>query len=105
MAANHADVVPVPALTPAVTDTLSDVLEAVRLTGALFFLVDASTPWAAEAPSTDTLAPVILPRTQHVVSYHVITRGSCWCEIDGHAPVRLSSGDVLIIPHGEAYAL
>ena len=86
-------------------DTLSDVLEAVRLTGALFFVVDASTPWVAAAPSTSALAPAILPRVQHVVSYHVITRGSCWCEIEGQPPVPLASGDVIIIPHGDAYSL
>jgi len=32
------------------TDTLSEVLRAVRLTGAVFFAVDASEPWVAEAP-------------------------------------------------------
>jgi AraC-like DNA-binding protein len=92
-------------LAKAPADTLSDVLEAVRLTGALFFVVDASTPWVAAAPSTSHLAPAILPRVQHVVSYHVITRGSCWCEIEGQSPVRVAAGDVIIIPHGDAYAL
>jgi len=87
------------------TDTLSDVLEAVRLTGALFFLVNASTPWMAEAPSGSELAPVILPSTQHVVSYHVIRCGSCWCESPGQSPVRLEAGDVLIVPHGHTYSL
>ena len=86
-------------------DTLSDVLEAVRLTGALFFLVDASTPWAAEAPATAVLAPAILPRVQHVVSYHLVTRGACWCEIAGRPPVPLVAGDVIVIPHGDAYGL
>ena len=84
---------------------LSDVLEAVRLTGALFFLVDASTPWLAEAPASSALAPVLLPRTQHVVSYHVITAGACWCQMAGDAPVRLEAGDVIVVPHGDAYAL
>jgi AraC-like DNA-binding protein len=89
----------------ALVDTLSDVLEAVRLTGALFFLVDASTPWAAEAPCSAKLVSVILPRVQHVVSYHVITRGACWCEMPGKAPVRLEAGDVIVVPHGDEYAL
>jgi AraC-like DNA-binding protein len=86
-------------------DTLSDVLEAVRLTGALFFVVDASAPWVAAAPSTSVLAPAILPRAQHVVSYHVLTEGSCWCEMEGLPPVQVDAGDILIIPHGDAYAL
>ena len=87
------------------SDTLSDVLEVVRLTGALFFLVDARTPWVAEAPASPHLVPVILPSAQHVVSYHVVTEGPCWCESPGHAPLRLETGDVLIVPHGHAYQL
>ena len=87
------------------SDTLSDVLEVVRLTGALFFLVDARTPWVAEAPASPHLVPVILPSAQHVVSYHVVTEGPCWCESPGQAPLRLETGDVLIVPHGHAYQL
>ena len=86
-------------------DTLSDVLETVRLTGAFFFVVEASTPWVAEAPASLTLAPVILSRGQHVISYHLILRGGCWCEMDGHDPVRLEAGDVIVVPHGDAYVL
>ena len=80
-------------------------LEVVRLTGALFFLVDARTPWVAEAPASSDLAPVILPRAQHVVSYHVVTDGDCWCESPGHAAMHLEAGDVLLVPHGNAYQL
>ena len=87
------------------SDTLSDVLEAVKLTGALFFLVDARTPWVAEAPASADLAPVILPRAQHVVSYHVVSQGECWCESPGHASLPLEAGDVLVVPHGQAYQL
>jgi AraC-like DNA-binding protein len=87
------------------SDTLSDVLEVVRLTGALFFLVDARTPWVAEAPSSAELGPVILPKAQHVVSYHVVRLGDCWCESPGHLPVRLEAGDVLVVPHGDPYQL
>ena len=87
------------------TDTLSDVLEAVRLTGALFFLVDARTPWVAEAPAGADLTPAILPRAQHVVSYHVVSEGACWCESSGQPSLRLETGDVLVVPHGHAYQL
>jgi AraC-like DNA-binding protein len=87
------------------SDTLSDVLEAVRLTGALFFLVDARTPWVAEAPASVDLAPAILPHAQHVVSYHVVSQGACWCESPGHPAMRLETGDVLVVPRGHAYQL
>ena len=95
----------VPQLSHASSDTLSDVLEVVRLTGALFFIVDANTPWVAEAPASTHLAPVILPNVQHVVSYHVVSEGECWCESPGLAALRLEKGDVLVVPHGQAYQI
>lgn len=70
-------------------DALSDVLRAVRLTGSLFFLVDATTPWVAEAPSGRTLAPAILPGAQQIISYHVITHGVAWCVMAGQPAARL----------------
>jgi AraC-like DNA-binding protein len=87
------------------SDALSSVLQAVRLTGALFFLVDASTPWVAEAPASRDLAPAILPHASHIVSYHVVREGVCWCESPGQSPLRLETGDVLVVPHGHPYQL
>ena len=40
---------------PAGFDPLSDVLRTVRLTGALFFLVEASDPWGIEVPAARSL--------------------------------------------------
>jgi AraC-like DNA-binding protein len=87
------------------SDVLSDVLRAVRLTGSLFFQVEASSPWVSEAPDSTALAPVLMPGAGHVVSYHLMMEGQCWCEMRGQAPVLLSAGDVAVIPHGDAYAL
>ncbi|MGH7803397.1 MAG: cupin domain-containing protein, partial [Candidatus Binatia bacterium] len=80
-------------------------LRSVRLTGAVFFLVDATTPWAARATAGRTLAPIILPGAQQIVSFHIVTAGACWAELGDRPPVRLEAGDVALIPHGDAYAL
>jgi AraC-like DNA-binding protein len=90
---------------PAGVDALSDVLRSVRLTGALFFLVDATSPWAAEAPASTVLAPLILPGAQHLVSYHVVTAGGCWAGLPGLVNTRLEAGDVIVFPHGDPYVL
>jgi AraC-like DNA-binding protein len=86
-------------------DALSDVLRGVRLSGALFFRVEARAPWGLELPDGATLAPSVLPRAQHVISYHVVTDGECWGMVQGEAPVRLEAGDVLVLPRGDAYAM
>jgi AraC-like DNA-binding protein len=86
-------------------DPLSDVLRAVRLAGAVFFRVDATPPWVIEMPDTAALAAVTVPRAQHVVSYHVVTRGACWGGLLGAPPVALVEGDVLVFPHGDPYVM
>ena len=86
-------------------DVLSDVLRSVRLTGSMYFLVEASTPWATRAPAASAFAAAVLPRAQHLISYHVITAGSCWGGLEGHAPQRLEAGDILVVPHGAPYFL
>lgn len=86
-------------------DPLSDVLRAVRLTGAVFFRVFATSPWVIEMPDTSALASVTLPRAQHVISYHVVTHGSCYGALLGDAPVPLAEGDVLVLPHGDPYVM
>jgi len=87
-------------------DALSDVLQAVRLTGSLFFLVEECSPYAAVAPSSEVLAPAILPGAQRIVSYHVVREGGCWYSLPpGSEGAWLGPGDVLVVPHGDAYEL
>ncbi|MEZ5831313.1 MAG: AraC family transcriptional regulator [Dongiaceae bacterium] len=86
-------------------DPLSEVLRTVKLTGALFFLVDATSPWGVEVPHARTFAPIILPGAQHVVSYHIALKGTGYASIPGTAPVRFEAGDVIVFPHADPYAM
>jgi hypothetical protein len=86
-------------------DTLSEVLRAVRLNGAVFFAIDASAPWVAEAPPAREIGHLLQPGSEHVIEYRVVTRGSCWGGIVGEAPVRLETGDVLAFPQGDAHII
>jgi len=62
-------------------DTLSDVLRGVRLRGAVFFNISGSSEWAAEAPPSKDVAPLLMPGVEHVIEYHAVSRGSCWAGI------------------------
>ena len=86
-------------------DPLSDVLRTVRLTGCLFFLWHVSWPYVMPVPSGKVFAPIVLPRAQQIISYHIVTHGSCWAALIGEAPVRLQAGDILLIPHGDPYVM
>ncbi|ABS25804.1 AraC family transcriptional regulator [Anaeromyxobacter sp. Fw109-5] len=86
-------------------DPLSDVLQSVRLSGAVFFHIEGSSPWVAEAPPSRAVAGIFMPRAQHVIEYHAVTRGGCWGGIVGERPARLDAGDVIVFPQGDAHVL
>jgi AraC-like DNA-binding protein len=86
-------------------DVLSDVLRCVRLTGSMLFLVDARAPWMSWAPRSEAFRRVVLPASQHLVSFHVVTEGTCWAGLRDASPERFDAGDVLVVSHGDAYCL
>ncbi|MBS1818756.1 MAG: AraC family transcriptional regulator [Acidobacteria bacterium] len=86
-------------------DVLSDVLASVRLTGAVYFDFDLSSPWVAEAPASSEVGPVVMPGAQRVIEYHLIARGNAWGHAVGSPPVRLQEGDLLIFPQGDPHVI
>jgi AraC-like DNA-binding protein len=86
-------------------DALSDVLRAVRLSGAFFFDVQAHCPWVAETPQGKTVVDAMFPGSDHLVCYHLIMHGSCWLELEGEQPIELSAGDIIVLPHGDTHVL
>jgi AraC-like DNA-binding protein len=88
-------------------EILSDVLRTVRLSGAIFFDVDATSPWIAETPPMAEIARLVMPDAEHVIGFHAVLSGSCWaafgnCSISA---LHLSAGDVIILPAGARHSL
>lgn len=86
-------------------DPLSDVLHAVRLTGAVFFDFCAASPFAAEAPPSAKIAPHVVRGAEHAIEFHVVVEGSCWGGIVGEESLRLETGDVIAFPHGDSHVM
>ena len=47
----------------------------------------------------------MFPGAEHLVSYHVMTHGSCWATVHGGTPIRLSAGDIVVFPQGDGHAM
>jgi AraC-like DNA-binding protein len=86
-------------------DVLSDVLRAVRLTGAVYFDFRFRSPWVAEAPAAQVIAAMVMPTAQRVIEYHLIKDGSCWGHAVGDDPIRLHEGDLIVFPRGDPHVL
>lgn len=88
-------------------DVLSDVLRAVRLTGAIYFDINARAPWIAASPPTATICANVMPDFERVISFHIMLDGHCWASLsDGsEPPVKLDSGDAVIFVRGEPHVM
>jgi len=88
-------------------DVLSDVLRAVRLTGALCFDVSAAHPWIATTPSMKQIGGAMMPGAGHVIPFHVMVSARGWARPeDASAPsARFEPGDIVMFPHGEGHLL
>lgn len=89
----------------ALVDALSDVLRAVRLSGAVFFDIRAADPWVAATPPGRAIVGAMFPGSEHLISYHVIIEGGCWAGVRDTPPIKLSAGDIIVFPHGDPHML
>jgi AraC-like DNA-binding protein len=88
-------------------DAVSDVLRVVRLSGAVYLNGTLTAPWCMIGRADAALCAAYLPRSERVVSYHLITEGSCWAQLvdDPTSALRLTAGELLVVPQGEAHLM
>jgi len=88
-------------------DALSDLLRVVQLTGAVFLDGAFSAPWCVIGHAESGLCSAYLPPSERVVSFHLITEGSCWAMLpdDPGSALQVDAGDVIVVPRGETHVL
>jgi AraC-like DNA-binding protein len=88
-------------------DVLSDVLLAVRLTGAIFFDIEARSPFAAESPPVHAISDRVMAGAGHVITFHTMLEGACWAEAFDLAvpPFPVGAGEIIVYPLGDPNVL
>lgn len=76
-------------------DVLSDILSTLKFKGSLYFSTNFTAPWGVQ-----------VPRYKNVARFHLAVGGDFWIKIkDNEDHIHLSSGDMIIIPHGCEHAI
>lgn len=83
-------------------DALSEVLSAVRLTGAVFFNGEFTAPWGFEAARVDKLATLLPAGTERLLIYHLVIEGQAELRT-ASGTVSLTAGDLVVLPHGDPH--
>lgn len=91
-------------------DPLSDALAMSHLTGASIFRIDAQGPWGVLSPPRDVqLARALPPVTNHIIVFHAVLEGECWCRLGPHARsqewFRLPTGHAVVLTRGDLHEL
>jgi AraC-like DNA-binding protein len=86
-------------------DALSDLLGAVRLTGAVFLEMELRAEWSYLTAPARKIADVLMPEADHVISFHLLTEGRCYARIPGDDPTEIAAGDLLLFPGGDRHEL
>lgn len=84
-------------------DILSEVLQLVRLNGAVLFRAELSAPWCVQAPSGEVLASALPGPASHAITFHVVLDGEFTVACERGAPLRLRSGEAVVLAHGDPH--
>jgi len=85
-------------------DVLSEMLRAVRLTGAVFLNGRFTTPFGLLAPNQyDASLP--MARMRHISIFHLIASGGCMIETASGQRREVRAGDVVLMPFAESHKL
>ena len=80
------------------------VLDLVRLNGAIFFRSQFRSPWSYTSPPVLELAGALPHAPGSLVLFHIVAEGQCWIALQDGARRYLSGGDVVVMPYADAYA-
>ena len=88
-------------------DAVSDVLRVVRLGGAVYLNGEFTAPWCVIGQTNGALCAGYLPRSERVVSFHLITEGNCWARLaaDPNSAIQVNAGELLVVPQGETHIM
>ena len=70
-----------------------------------FFLWEPSWPFGVGVADGQSLSRLLVPGADCVISYHIVTQGPCWAAVRGESPIRLETGEILVLPRGDAYKI
>ena len=85
-----------PAASPAELDedAVNELLASLRIRSTVYCHSDMRAPWGFAVKAKD------------VCAFHLVVDGACWLEVDGtDGPVRLESGDVVLLMTGRSHRL
>jgi AraC-like DNA-binding protein len=89
-----------------IMDALSEILQSVKLEGAVFYNAEFTAPWGFRSPPSRELGAFLRKGPRHVIMYHLLTSGRAQARVEqGTQGADLFPGDIVVFPHGDAHVI
>ncbi len=86
-------------------DALSDVLQAVRLTGGVFLDARFTAPWCVAAKVVPEDCRPFLADPAQIIAYHYVVQGRMMVQVEGEAAVEIAAGETVLLPRNDPHLL
>jgi AraC-like DNA-binding protein len=86
-------------------DVLTDMLSSLRLTGGVFLDGEFHAPWAVLSQIGPAERALFFTEPHHVIAYHFVRSGSMTCQVGDDPPVRVSAGEIVLMPRNDPHCL
>lgn len=87
------------------SDPLSDVLRAVRLTGGVFLEAQFTAPWSVTVNVLAADCSRHLESATQLVAYHVVLSGRLVASVEGEPSQAVSAGEIILFPRNDGHML
>lgn len=85
-------------------DALSELLRAVKLSGAMFFHAHGTAPWSVRTPPSAMFSRLIAEPSNHVIEFHLVVEGRGYVRVGGET-TPFAAGDIVMLTHGDAHVI
>ena len=86
-------------------DALSDVLSALRFSGAVFLDGEFTAPWCVHSRVTREDFPNRIELPPTVVGFHYVIDGEMQVQLDNAPPVLVRAGEMVLLPRNDPHRL
>jgi AraC-like DNA-binding protein len=90
---------------PARGEPLTEVLERLRLEGAIFLRAEYTERWALGDQGGPLFAAMMHPGAQRLILFHVVASGRCFVSCADGERYWANAGEVIVLPYGDVFLM
>ncbi len=86
-------------------DALLDICRTIQLTGGVFLEAEFTAPWCVTSRVAPEDCSPFMSRPAQLIAYHYVTAGRLVLQTEGHAPVPVEAGEIILMPRNDEHVI